>query len=704
MKTTTFLTFGVASIALFSATASFAQDSWISSYNYYGAPGLLDLPTAIAPEEGEIAATLSYTPTHLRNTISFQITPRLSGSFRYSRNNDYNPEGSGHDPLFDRSFDLRYQLVEEGEHIPAVTIGLQDFIGTGVYTSEYLVATKTLSPNVRVTGGIGWGRLGSYNGFENPFGATDRGEFEFDEGGDLLFDQYFQGDAALFGGVEYRYSDTLTFKAEYSSDAYTRETTNGEFEHQSPLNFGVAWQPRPGYQVSLSYMNGHELALAGTVMMNPHNRGSGSGFDPAPAPVSVRGAHDRAALSWDRNIRSEASIRAQLQQVLAVEGITLISVQLTDRQVRVRYSNSRYRSEAQALGRVARILTHVMPASVEVFILEPAQRGLPLSSTTLRRSDIETLENEPGAAQAIFDRAAFDHAGPNAGLVAVDAADGAAFTWGLSPYTEISLFDGDEPIRGEVGLELSGRYTIQPNLVLSGRARAALWSGYEDAGSISASTLPAVRRDALQYAVDGNPGIEEFTLAWYGRAAPDVYTRVTAGYLETMYGGVSAEVLWKPVESRLGLGAELNYVAKRDYDMLLGFQDYETVTGHVSAYYDFGEGWHGQLDVGRYLAEDFGATLSVDREFTNGWRLGAYVTQTDVSAEEFGEGSFDKGIRLTIPFDWLMGAPTRSQSSVSLASLSRDGGARVDVDGRLYDTLRDGHLGDMTDEWGRFWR
>jgi hypothetical protein len=103
-----------------------------------------------------------------------------------------------------------------------------------------------------------------------------------------------------------------------------------------------------------------------------------------------------------------------------------------------------------------------------------------------------------------------------------------------------------------------------------------------------------------------------------------------------MYAGASAELLWKPVDSRLALGVEVNYAQQRDFDQLFGLRDYNIVTGHVSAYYDFGKGYHGQLDVGRYLAGDVGATLSIDREFANGWRLGAFATLTDVTSEDFG--------------------------------------------------------------------
>lgn len=678
--------------------------SFPSTYTLYGTPGLIEMPTAASDPDALVAVTLSYFGGQLRNTVTFQVTPRLSGSFRYSRNEDYAREGSDVDPLFDRSFDLRYRITDEGPIMPAIAVGLQDFLGTGVYSGEYIVATKTLTPQLRVTGGIGFGRLGSFNGFENPFGLDDRPTYTpGDPGGDVNFDQLFRGDAAFFGGLEYRINDRLTATAEYSTDGYVREIRNGDFERNSPWNVGLTYKPRPGYELGLAYVYGSEVAVRGTILLDPTSRNTGTGLDGAPLPVFVRGADLRAAQTWDRAALPESRITQAVTDALALDGIEVRGIEISDREVRVRYENTQYRSEAQAMGRVARVLTQSMPGSVETFRLEPTQRGVPLSQATIRRSDMELLENRPGATAASLDRTTFGAAGPSDGLV--DTGTFAPnFQWGLTPYLELSLFDGENPLRGEVGLEVTARYEFTPNLTFSGAIRQSIFGNFDDPGSISDSTLPAVRRDRVIYAVEGDPGIEHLTLAWYGRLGPDLYGRATVGYLEQMYGGVSTELLWKPVNSRLALGAELNYAVKRDYDMLFGFQDYDIVTGHVSAYYDIGQGWHGQVDVGRYLAGDVGATFTLDREFENGWSVGGYFTLTDVSAEDFGEGSFDKGIRVTIPIDWVLGNPTKREVSTSLSSLSRDGGARLNVEGRLYNIVSDGHGGDLGDQWGRFWR
>lgn len=176
-------------------------------------------------------------------------------------------------------------------------------------------------------------------------------------------------------------------------------------------------------------------------------------------------------------------------------------------------------------------------------------------------------------------------------------------------------------------------------------------------------------------------------------------------------------MLWKPVDSRLAIGAEINAVERREFDGLLGLQGMTTtdpvtgiereiprVNGHVSAYYDLGNGYTTQLDVGQYLAGDAGATVTFSREFANGWKVGAFATVTDATADDFGEGSFDKGILMTIPFEALTGQPTRQTTDLSLRSLTRDGGARVNVRGRLYESVRDYHSPDVAKSWGRFWR
>ncbi len=88
------------------------------------------------------------------------------------------------------------------------------------------MASKSFGPNLIATGGIGWGRMGTQNSFDNPLSAIsdyfdnrpvydDRdATSEGSTGGTISAKQFFRGDAALFGGVEYQISSNLGVKAE----------------------------------------------------------------------------------------------------------------------------------------------------------------------------------------------------------------------------------------------------------------------------------------------------------------------------------------------------------------------------------------------------------------------------------------------------------------------------------------------------------
>src|SRR6056297_2174881 len=129
-----------------------------TGYNSYGYPGLIDMPVAKSRPDGESALTVSSFAGQTRNTLTFQGLPRLSASFRYSVLDNMSEGGT--ETLYDRSFSLHYRFLDEAGLRPAMAVGLNDFLGTGVYASEYIVATKTVGKRLRSSAGLGWGRLG----------------------------------------------------------------------------------------------------------------------------------------------------------------------------------------------------------------------------------------------------------------------------------------------------------------------------------------------------------------------------------------------------------------------------------------------------------------------------------------------------------------------------------------------------------------
>lgn len=165
------------------------------------------------------------------------------------------------------------------------------------------------------------------------------------EGGQVDTAQFFRGDAAFFGGVSNTYSDRLTLKVEYSSDVYSAAAKGGEIDDRSPINVGLNYTYHPGLDLQLAYLYGSELAAGATVTLNPRVRLSPSGRETAPVPVRVRPTDLSAAASWGTNEET-------LIQTLKDAGITLNGYDVTsDTVARVRYTNTTFRSEAQAMGR-----------------------------------------------------------------------------------------------------------------------------------------------------------------------------------------------------------------------------------------------------------------------------------------------------------------------------------------------------------------
>ncbi|GAA6209944.1 YjbH domain-containing protein [Cognatishimia sp. WU-CL00825] len=678
---------------------------------FYGTPGLMDMPSAEMLPDGQFVLGYSQFGGNQRLSLSFQPVPWATATFRYNGIEDLNLFGFS--TYYDRSFDVRFRLLKERKVLPAVTLGLQDFAGTGIYAGEYLVATKTFDTpalqdgkpkgQLKVTAGLGWGRLGSYGSIANL--GTRPAYNPSSTGGTLSVDQWFRGNVAPFAGVEWQLDDRWGVKAEYSSDAYVTETqTSNVFQRKSPLSFGLEYQARPGLRFGAYYLYGSEIGISAQLQMRP-NHPTQQLRIPAPVPIAPRSqwATSPAHYSqdWANNDAKRLKIRDVFADVLAQDGLVLESIVLEGTSAEVRYRNNKYQSYALTNGRVARAMARGLPPSVETFRIVPVRRGIALSAFVVQRADLEAYEFAPNAADVIANKARIEAAGsPNKDAIVSNNLY-PAFGTSFSPYTAPSYFDPSQPFRIDVGVELDAILEPAPGWKVAGTLRHRLAGNVKD-GRASNSLLPHVRTDQNEYAQFGTT-LENLYVSKRWNAGNNIYGRATVGYLESMYGGVSGELLWKPVDSRLALGVEANYVQQRDFNQRLGFRDYKILTGHASAYYEMDNGFLVQVDAGRYLAGDVGATLSVDRVFKNGWSVGGFVSKTNVSAAQFGEGSFDKGIRFNIPLAWNLGKPSRNGSSMVIRPTQRDGAQRLSVPDRLYSDIREAHQKSLIEQRARFW-
>lgn len=232
----------------------------------------------------------------------------------------------------------------------------------------------------------------------------------------------------------------------------------------------------------------------------------------------------------------------------------------------------------------------------------------------------------------------------------------------------------------QLGLNFNGDWRVTEKNWLGGTVFVNLANNYDKFNyknpPLDGDALPRVRTWIREYVSSSDvllnnlqaTHFEQFSSEWYGQAY--------AGYLEMMYAGGGAELLYRPFGRSWAIAADVNWVKQRDWNNTLRMADYDVATGHVTGYWQlpYVDDVTAQLSIGRYLAGDVGATLDLSKRFSSGVVAGVFATLTDVSADEYGEGSFTKGIYVTIPFDLMLLRPTTSKGSIGWMPLTRDGG------------------------------
>jgi hypothetical protein len=397
---------------------------------------------------------------------------------------------------------------------------------------------------------------------------------------------------------------------------------------------------------------------------------------------------------------TERAIRA----AIATQHLTVLALSLGQGELLLYYQNDHYFHETDAIDRIVRVLSNEAPPQIEKFRLIALEGGIPAREFVILRGPMErSYEQEDGSI--------FNHSiqimppAMNQPVLAEAQRDVyPQFSWAVYPQFRQALFDPAQPFGVQLLAVLAAGLHLTPGLALFGSLEGNIYDDFNTA-RVSDSQLPHVRSDFMKYFTQGKNGIGNLEADYSFRIAPDVFAKVRGGYLESMFAGVGGEVLWRPEGARWALGADIYHVQQRDFDRLFGLQQYHQTTGHISLYYD--SPWYDlnfELRAGQYLAGDRGLTIQITRRFSTGVEIGAFMTKTNVSAAQFGEGSFDKGLIIRFPLGWFAPIETQSQIGLDLRPVQRDGGQALAGDATLYEETRNTSEGELIRGGLRAWQ
>jgi len=701
-KTTRPTTLAFSLLALALSASLHAQEAPPATASEWGGIGLLQTPTARMAADGDIAFTASHNSPYSRYNLTMQPFPWLEGAFRYINVSNIrygSTDISGDQNYKDKSIDFKVRLWQETRWTPDLAFGVRDLGGTGFFSSEYLVASKNFGP-VDASIGLATGYIGNRGDFSNPLGAIDDrfkdrrpiAGSNINDAGKFGASNMFKGPVGIFGGITYQTPwDALLLKVEYDGNDYKREPRRNNLNQSTPINVGLVYVPNRNIELAAAWERGDAAMFSLTFRGNPgHAASSAKPFDPAPVKLKQR-APEKTEVTSQSSAEpalvqgNEVNWEGIARQLRQNAGIRIEQISRRGSELYIDGYQANYYHTAKGMGRAARILGNDVREDYDWYTFRTTRLGMPIVDTSMKRDTFEAY---------LDGRATEDDLRRSTEVsVPAEVEREVLYTQPRKPWGggysigyRQNLGGPDGFILYQVAANFSGSVFLRPNVWLTGTVSADIINNYDKFRFDAPSNLPRVRTDLRQYSTTSDVMMPNLQFNVARRLGRDIYGMAYVGYLEWMYAGVGGELLYRPMGESWAVGGNLNYVRQRDYDQHFGLRDYSITTGHATLYYTFDakERVVGSLSAGRYLAGDYGATINLARVFDNGMTMGAYATKTNVSAAEFGEGSFDKGIYFSIPLDTVLPRSTRSRATINWAPLIRDGGAMLNRKYPLY--------------------
>jgi len=656
------------------------------SQSDFGGVGLLQTPTARMAREGEFSLNYRDNDQYRYYSASMQLFPWLEATLRYTdaRTRRYSNVDafSGNQTYKDKAVDLKLRLWEEGYWLPQVAVGARDIGGTGLFDAEYIVANKAWGP-FDFSLGLGWGYLGTSGNVKNPFCSySDRycvRDNSYNKAGSVKAGEMFHGPASLFGGVEYQTPwQPLRLKLEYEGNNYTQDFA-GKIEQKSKFNVGAIYRVTDWADVNLSYERGNTVMFGFSLRTNfndlrpRYNDNRRPKYQPEPQDAIIQHsvvANQLTLLKYNAGLNNP-----QIQ----TKGDTLY---VTGEQVK-------YRDSQKGIDRANRIVMNNLPDGIRTIRVTETRAKMPQVTTETDVASLQRhLAGEPlGQETALMQKRIepVTPQSPEQGWY----IEPSRFSFYLDPVLNQSIGGPEDFYMYQLGILGTADWWVTDHLLTTGSLFANIDNNYDKFNYTNPpmdSSLPRVRTHVREY-VQNDVYVNNLQANYFQYLGHGFYGQVYGGYLETMYGGAGAEVLYRPVDSNWAFGIDANYVKQRDWRSaqdMMKFTDYSVKTGHLSAYWTppFAQDVLIKASVGQYLAGDKGGTLEVSKHFDSGIVVGTYATITNASPDEYGEGDFTKGVYVSVPLDLFSAGPTRSRAAIGWTPLTRDGGQKL---GRKFD-------------------
>ena len=670
---------------------------------------MIQLPTAESKPEGTVSLILNRNEIWKYGTLSVSPFDWLEAGYFYYRPSDLIWSGNntkGH--YLDKGFNIKFIYRSKKHLMPDIALGLDDFAGTGLFTREYIVATKKLK-SYKLSFGIGWGKYVDDHDFNNPFSyiseTFDYRPLESDNynvGGSLAYDKWFRGDVTVFGGLEYHFKKlkNLRLKLEYDPINYNKFSVDDYLpgynllrKKNSNINVGLSYQANNNSVFDISFIKGNTLNFTFTYGITFNKILSKK---PTFKPnLDIKDNNDSKDTFY-LNLLNNLNNNKLLMQTADLDDAGNLDISISTSEHRNAIRSSSYTAY------IAKEVSNLNNQSIKTINVKHINAGVELNNITYVAKYFNDDNNIPIEIKI-----------KNTDLNSGDVNQYKKHQFkpivkfpvvfsSFSPAIVSHIGNPEKFYFGGINLQNISEIQFSRNLLLSTEINLRLYDTFQDTIAGPASDMQHVRTDIVQYLKEDDIHISRMQLDYIWSPYKDFYTKIVGGILEPMYGGYGGELFYKPFNKNFSISAEIFNVKQRTFDQRFNFREYKTTTGHINFGYYLVAGLEANLSFGRYLAKDDGYTLDISRTTKSGFKSGIYFTRTNISSELFGEGSFDKGFYFQFPLDILSNGYSSNYSSIKVSPVTRDGGAKLihgkDLRGLIYNTT----YRELINQWDGF--
>ncbi len=563
--------------------------------------------------------------------------------------------------------------------------------------------------NSIVSFGLGWGKFSGENSFNNPLSfISDRLNVRpalsdnYSQGGSPSYDLWFRGDTSVFGGIEYLIPGSKGLKLKVELDPFDYKDVSANYslgfidkirEKDSDINLGLSfpWNDYLTFDISFIKGNTVNFNFSYGITFNSNSSGKKPKFNPELTKLDKTGNIKRDF--YEDLLNNLNRNRLLLQTSDLDEGNLDISISTSEHRNAIRSSS--YASY------IANEVSKQHDLDLKTINISHVNAGIETNKISYIA---KYYDNENTPIELIIRNTTLDSGDPNGYLkdeFQPNVKFPAIFS-SISPSIRSYVGQPEKFYFGGIDLNHNSEVQFSRNLILSSELTYPMLSNFSDVQYKPESLMQHVRTDIVKYLQEDDIHINRLQLDYIWSPYKEIYSRITGGIFEQMFGGIGGELLYKPFNANYYIGFEIFYVKQRSFNKRFNFQEYETSTGHINFGYRFAKGVESNFSYGRYLAKDDGFTLDLSRTTKSGFKAGIYFTRTDVPAEIFGEGSFDKGFYFQIPIDLISNKYSTEFTNFKISPLTRDGGAKLSFDKDLKGLINNANNNDLYRQWSGY--